>query len=44
MKRAAFYVRVSTVDQHRETQLRELREYAERRGLNVAQGQEPPAF
>ena len=36
MKRCAFYVRVSTVDQHPETQLRELREYAERRGLNVA--------
>src|SRR5215472_19025671 len=36
MKRAAFYVRVSTVDQHPETQLRELREYAERRGLNIA--------
>ena len=36
MKRAAFYVRVSTVDQHPETQLRELREYAQRRGLSVA--------
>ena len=36
MKRAAFYVRVSTVDQHPETQLRELREYAERRGLSIA--------
>jgi DNA invertase Pin-like site-specific DNA recombinase len=36
MKRAGFYVRVSTVDQHPETQLRELREYAERRGLNIA--------
>ena len=36
MKKAAFYVRVSTVDQHPETQLRELREYAQRRGLSVA--------
>lgn len=36
MKRAAFYVRVSTVEQHPETQLRELREYAERRGLSIA--------
>jgi DNA invertase Pin-like site-specific DNA recombinase len=40
MKRAAFYVRVSTVDQHPETQLRELREYAQRRGLTVAQEHE----
>jgi DNA invertase Pin-like site-specific DNA recombinase len=40
MKRAAFYVRVSTVDQHPETQLRELREYAHRRGLTVAQEHE----
>jgi DNA invertase Pin-like site-specific DNA recombinase len=40
MKRAAFYVRVSTVDQHPETQLRELREYAQRRGLIVAQEHE----
>lgn len=40
MKIAAFYVRVSTVDQHPETQLRELREYAERRGLTVAQEHE----
>lgn len=38
MKRAAFYVRVSTVDQHPETQLRELREYAEHRGLSVRAG------
>lgn len=37
MKRAAFYVRVSTVDQHPETQLRELREYAQHRGLSVVQ-------
>ena len=40
MKRAAFYVRVSTIDQHPETQLRELREYAQRRGLSVAQEHE----
>jgi len=40
MKRAAFYVRVSTVDQHPETQLRELREYAKRRGLTVAREHE----
>lgn len=40
MKRAAFYVRVSNVDQNPQTQLRELREYAERRGLTVAQEQE----
>jgi DNA invertase Pin-like site-specific DNA recombinase len=40
MKRAAFYVRVSTVDQHPETQLRELREYAQHRGLSVAQEHE----
>jgi len=40
MKRAAFYVRVSTPEQHPETQLRELREYAQRRGLSVAQEQE----
>jgi DNA invertase Pin-like site-specific DNA recombinase len=35
MKRVAFYVRVSTMDQNPETQLRELREYAERRGLTA---------
>jgi DNA invertase Pin-like site-specific DNA recombinase len=40
MKRVAFYVRVSTMDQNPETQLRELREYAQRRGLSVAQEQE----
>jgi DNA invertase Pin-like site-specific DNA recombinase len=40
MKRAAFYARVSTVDQHPETQLRELREYAQHRGLSVAPEQE----
>lgn len=36
MRRAAFYVRVSTIDQHPETQLRDLREYAQRRGLSIA--------
>ena len=36
MKRAAFYVSVSTVDQNPQTQLRDLREYAQRRGLSVA--------
>ena len=40
MKRVAFYVRVSTVDQNPQTQLRELREYAQRRGLSVAQEHE----
>lgn len=40
MKRAAFYVRVSTVDQNPQTQLRELREYAQRRGLTVVQEHE----
>src|SRR3954452_17573378 len=38
MKRAAIYARVSTVDrgQDPETQLRQLREYAERRGFPIA--------
>jgi DNA invertase Pin-like site-specific DNA recombinase len=38
MKRAAIYARVSTIDrgQDPETQLRQLREYAERRGFLVA--------
>jgi sugar phosphate isomerase/epimerase len=38
MRRAAIYARVSTVDgrQDPETQLRQLREYAERRGFPVA--------
>jgi DNA invertase Pin-like site-specific DNA recombinase len=35
MKRAALYVRVSTVDQHPETQLSELRQYASNRGLEI---------
>ena len=36
MKRVAFYVRVSTPEQHPETQLRDLREYAQRRELSIA--------
>jgi predicted site-specific integrase-resolvase len=38
MRRAVIYARVSTVDgrQDPETQLRQLREYAERRGFPVA--------
>ena len=35
MKRAALYVRVSTVDQHPETQLSELRQSAANRGLQI---------
>src|SRR6266699_6500525 len=35
MKRAALYVRVSTVDQHPETQLHELRTFAAQRGLQI---------
>jgi DNA invertase Pin-like site-specific DNA recombinase len=35
MKRAALYVRVSTVEQHPETQLNELRQYAANRGLHI---------
>ncbi len=35
MKRAALYVRVSTVDQHPETQLHDLRQLAEQRGLQI---------
>ena len=35
IKRAALYCRVSTVDQHPETQLRELRQFAGQRGLHV---------
>jgi DNA invertase Pin-like site-specific DNA recombinase len=40
MKQAAFYVRVSTPEQNPQTQLRELREYAQRRGLTVPQEHE----
>ena len=35
MKRAALYCRVSTVDQHPETQLHELRQFAHQRGLQI---------
>ena len=35
MKRAAFYLRVSTVDQHPETQLHDLRQMAAQRGYEV---------
>ena len=38
MKRAALYVRVSTVDQHPETQLYDLRQFAAQRGLQIVQG------
>ena len=37
MKKAAIYVRVSTAEQHVETQLYDLRELAERRGIEVVQ-------
>ena len=37
MKRAALYMRVSTVDQHPETQLYDLRSLAAQRGLEVVQ-------
>ena len=37
MKRAAVYVRVSTVDQHPETQLCDLRQNAAQRGLQIVQ-------
>jgi DNA invertase Pin-like site-specific DNA recombinase len=35
MKRAAIYTRVSTADQHPETQLYDLREMAEQRGYEI---------
>lgn len=35
MKRAALYARVSTVDQHPETQLAELRQFAANKGFNI---------
>jgi DNA invertase Pin-like site-specific DNA recombinase len=35
MKRAALYVRVSTLDQHPETQLHELRQFASQRGFEI---------
>jgi DNA invertase Pin-like site-specific DNA recombinase len=37
MKRAALYCRVSTVDQHPETQLHDLRQFAAQRGLQIVQ-------
>jgi DNA invertase Pin-like site-specific DNA recombinase len=37
MKRAALYLRVSTVDQHPETQLYDLRQMAAQRGYEIAQ-------
>lgn len=35
MKRAVLYMRVSTVDQHPETQLLDLRQMAEQRGYEI---------
>jgi DNA invertase Pin-like site-specific DNA recombinase len=37
MKRAALYLRVSTVDQHPETQLYDLRQMAAQRGYQIVQ-------
>jgi DNA invertase Pin-like site-specific DNA recombinase len=37
MKRAALYLRVSTVDQHPETQLLDLRQMASQRGFEIVQ-------
>jgi DNA invertase Pin-like site-specific DNA recombinase len=37
MKRAALYLRVSTLDQHPETQLYDLRELAKQRGFQIVQ-------
>ena len=37
MKRAALYVRVSTVDQHPENQLHDLRQFASQRGFQIVQ-------
>jgi DNA invertase Pin-like site-specific DNA recombinase len=37
MKRAALYVRVSTVDQNPETQLLDLRQFANQRGLQIVE-------
>ena len=37
MKKAAVYVRVSTVDQHPETQLLDLRQFAAQKGLQLVQ-------
>ena len=38
MKRAALYLRVSTVDQHPETQLLDLRQMAAQRGYEIVAG------
>ena len=35
MKRTALYLRVSTLDQHPETQLHDLRQLAQQRGLEI---------
>jgi DNA invertase Pin-like site-specific DNA recombinase len=37
MKRAALYLRVSTIDQHPETQLRDLEQMAAQRGLEIVE-------
>ena len=37
MKRAALYMRVSTLDQHPETQLYDLRQMAEQRGYRIVE-------
>jgi len=37
MKRAALYIRVSTLDQHPETQLHELKQFASQRGLQIVE-------
>ena len=37
MKRAGLYIRVSTVDQHPETQLLDLRQFAGQRGLEIVE-------
>ena len=37
MKRAGLYMRVSTVDQHPETQLHDLRQMAAQRGYEIVQ-------
>ena len=42
MKRAALYLRVSTVDQHPETQLLDLRQMAAQRGLEIVAGVHGP--
>jgi DNA invertase Pin-like site-specific DNA recombinase len=37
MKRAALYMRVSTLDQHPETQLYDLRQMAQQRGYEIVE-------